>query len=129
VGLTPILDAIRRAIEFRGRGNPLASRVEGVLNTLPAQLAAIQDAYGKDLQAHEVSDDLLHKVCRLIEDCQRVLVWTATDLDHEFGQARERSPYFPLRLTPGEFAGAMAQDFPKVPSPVLDAMERNQPYK
>ncbi|MDP4013135.1 MAG: hypothetical protein Q8P38_00710 [Candidatus Nanopelagicales bacterium] len=72
----------------------MASRVDAVLKKLPDQLASIESEYTRDLAAKQMSDDLLHDIARLIEDCQRVLDWTATDLDHRFGKAAGRSPYF-----------------------------------
>lgn len=76
-----------------------------------------------------MSDDLLHDIARFIEDCQRALDWTATDIDRTYGRASDRSPYYPLHDAPANFAAAMARDFPTVPQPVYDAMDRHQPYQ
>jgi hypothetical protein len=76
-----------------------------------------------------MSDDLLHDIARFIEDCQRALDWTATDIDRAHGNARDRSPYYPLLDSPAKFAAAMKREFPKVPKRVFDAIERHQPYQ
>ena len=107
----------------------MASRVNTVLQKLPAQLEAIRTQYVRDLAEREISDDLLHDIARFIEDCQRILDWTATDIDRVYGSARDRSPYYPLLDAPAKFSDAMKRDFPKVPQAVFDAMERHQPYQ
>ncbi len=107
----------------------MPSRVDVVLKKLPDQLAAIEAECERDLTAKQMSDDLLHDIARFIEDCQRVLDWTATDLDHAFGKASDRSPYFPLAPDTSRFASRMAKDFPSVPTDVYDAVERHQPYQ
>lgn len=107
----------------------MASRVDVVLRKLPEQLKAIQGHYAATLASREMSDDLLHDIARFIEDCQRALDWTATDIDRKHGKASDRSPYYPLHDVPANFAAAMARDFPSVPQTVYDAMERHQPYQ
>jgi hypothetical protein len=107
----------------------MSSRVDIVLTKLPAQFEAIKGEYERSLTRREISDDLLHDVARFVEDCQRVLDWTATDIDRKHGRAAARSPYFPLHGTPGAFAVAMQRDFPQVPDVVYRAIERHQPYQ
>lgn len=107
----------------------MPSRVNAVVRKLPEQLETIRTQYERALAEREMSDDLLHDIARFIEDCQRVLDWTATDIDRKYGQASDRSPYYPLHDAPARFAAAMARDFPTVPQPVYDAMERHQPYQ
>ena len=107
----------------------MASRVDVVLRKLPEQLRAIQEEYARSLTNREMSDDLLHDIARFVEDCQRVLDWTATDIDRAYGKASDRSPYYPLHDAPAGFAAAMARDFPTVSQAVYDAMERHQPYQ
>jgi len=107
----------------------LASRVDVVLRKLPEQLQAIQKQYARALTIREMSDDLLHDIARFVEDCQRALDWTATDIDRAYGKASDRSPYYPLHDAPAGFVAAMARDFPTVPQAVYDAMERHQPYQ
>lgn len=107
----------------------MASRIDVVLRKIPKQLKAIQSQYKRDLTNREISDDLLHEIARFIEDCQRVLDWTATDIDRAHGKASDRSPYYPLSDAPAKFAAAMKRDFATVPQPVYDAMERHQPYQ
>ncbi|HEY2085223.1 MAG TPA: hypothetical protein VGH54_04180 [Mycobacterium sp.] len=107
----------------------MASRAGFVVGKLPAQLAAIEAAYAADLAAKQTSDDLLYDIARLIEDFQRVLDWTATDLDYAFGNASDRSPYFPLRADHASFDERMRKGFPGVPADIYDAMERHQPYQ
>ena len=107
----------------------MASRVDVVLRKLPEQLEAIQKQYARALTNREMSDDLLHDIARFVEDCQRALDWTATDLDRTYGKASDRSPYYPLHDAPENFATAMARDFPTVPQDVYDAIERHQPYQ
>lgn len=107
----------------------MESRVEIVLSKLPAQFQAIAGEYENSLAARVVSDDLLHEVARFVEDCQRALDWTATDLDRKYGKSVRRSPYFPLRGTPSDFEEAMKRDFPSVPQPVYKAIERHQPFQ
>jgi hypothetical protein len=96
---------------------------------MPSQLAAIEAAYQRDLRAKAISDDLLYDICHLIEDCQRALDWTATDIDRAYGSASDRSPYFPLREDPKRFVEVMTKDFPSVPQSVYDAIQRHQPYQ
>lgn len=107
----------------------MASRVDVVLQKLPEQLTAIEKQYTRDLAEREMSDDLLHDIARFIEDCQRALDWTATDIDRKHGKARDRSPYYPLQNAPAKFVSAMARDFSTVPQPVYAAMKRYQPYQ
>jgi hypothetical protein len=76
-----------------------------------------------------MSDELLHDIARFLEDCQRALDWTATDIDRTYGKASDRSPYYPLCDSPRAFKHAMCEHFPKVPQAVYDAMERHQPYQ
>ncbi|MDO8615528.1 MAG: hypothetical protein Q7T33_07285 [Dehalococcoidia bacterium] len=100
-----------------------------MLRKFPAQLEAIQAQYMRDLAKREMSDDLLHDIARFLEDCQRVLDWTATNIDRAHGKSSVRSPYYPLFDSPVKFADAMKRDFPAVPKSVFDAMERHQPYQ
>lgn len=105
----------------------MASRVDVVLATLPGQMDDIRARYERDLAVHKLSDHLLHDIARYVEDCQRVLDWTATDIDRAHGKGRDRSPYFPLHTDSTKFAKAMRSHFPAVPSAVVDAFERHQP--
>jgi hypothetical protein len=103
--------------------------VDVIIRKLPEQLTTIRAAYERDLASKEMSDDLLHDTARLIEDCQRALDWTATDIDKTHGPGKDRSPYFPLQADPTKFAAAITKDFSTVPVGVVDAMERHQPYQ
>ena len=107
----------------------MASRVDVVLRKLPAELKSIRKQYEASLTNGKISDDLLHDIARLIEDCQRVLDWTATDIDRVHGTARDRSPYYPLQAGRTKFDAAMKKDFASVPQAVHDAMEKHQPYQ
>ena len=107
----------------------MPSQVAVVLRTFPEQLAVIRAQYERDVMSRQMSDGLPHDIARLIEDCQRALDWTATDLDRAYGKASNRSPYFPLQDAPARFTAAMKRDFPTVPQPVFDALERHQPYQ
>lgn len=107
----------------------MASRVEYVVGTFPTQLDEISQQYERSLANKEVSEGLLHEVARLTEDCLRVCDWTASDLDHKFGQGADRSPYFPLHKDPTKFASAVARHFGSIPANVHQAMERHQPFQ
>lgn len=107
----------------------MASNVDVILRKLPEQMEAIKGHYARSLANREISDDLLHDIARFVEDCQRALDWTATDIDRKYGKARDRSPYYPMSDTATRFAAAMARDFPSVPQVIYDAMERHQPYQ
>lgn len=107
----------------------MASRVDAVVRTFPEQLTVIRNEYERTLTAREMSDRLMHLIARFIEDCQRVLDWTATDIDQRHGDARERSPYFPLKDSPSEFARTIQRDFSRVPKGLVEVMERHQPYQ
>jgi hypothetical protein len=103
-------------------------RISHLLSKLPAQLEEIKKQYERDVLQKEMSLDLLHEIARLVEDLQRVLDWTATDLDQTFGTGRDRSPYFPLVTTSAKFETVLARDFPSLPVVVLNELERSQPY-
>lgn len=107
----------------------MPSKVDAVVKTFPHQLQTIIGKYERDLANKDMSDDLMHDIARLIEDYQRVLDWTATDLDHKYGKALDRSPYFPLRTDDeAHLRATVKRAFPGLPTAVADAIERHQPY-
>lgn len=106
--------------------------VDVLLRKIAEGVDQVEAHYEHDLDAQEVSDELLYAVRNVVQDCQSALDWTASAVAKKLYGKMGFSPYFPLRRTPGEFAKAIEKQIPGLAAghpTVAAAFERHQPYQ
>ena len=69
--------------------------VDVLLRKMDQGIAEVRAHYEKDLQAKELSDELLYAIRQVVLDCLSALDWTATAVKKKYGKG-DWKPYFPL---------------------------------
>ena len=87
------------------------------------------EVYERDLEAREVSDDMLKAVRTIVTGLQGALGKIADTIDKEFG--KDKHPYFSIEADPARFPARLERNLPGLQASHPDiaaAIERQQPY-
>ena len=110
-----------------------AASIEALLRKAKADFADLQKSYQSSLTDKHIREDLKVSIKNIFENLRSCLDYLAQDI-FETHCTASRKPdrlYFPIRVTPPEFARAVATDYPGLQTTskvVYDVLETVQPY-